>query len=53
MLEHIEKFTYKLMQSNPMRITAGKRIWDKKMELTNEFYHGYKEELSGLYNFNL
>lgn len=46
MLEHIERFTYKTMQYNPMRTEAGKRIWNEKKKLTNDFYNGYKEDLN-------
>ncbi len=44
-LEHIEKFTYNIMQDNPMRTPAGKRIWNEKLKITNEFYYAYKNDL--------
>jgi uncharacterized protein len=46
MLKHIESYTYKLMQNNPMRTTTAIEIWNKKTELTNEFYKQYKEDLA-------
>lgn len=45
-LKHIERYTHKLMQTNPMRTAIAKEIWDKKTELTNEFYRQYKEDLA-------
>lgn len=46
MLKHIENYTHKLMQTNPMRTATAIEIWSKKTELTNEFYRQYKEDLA-------
>ncbi len=43
---HIEKFTLKMMQENPMRTAEAKRIWEEKKKLTESFYQSYREDLS-------
>ncbi len=45
-LKHIENYTQKLMKVNPMRTERAKNIWNKKKELTDEFYNQYKEDLA-------
>ncbi len=45
-LKHIERYTHKIMQNNPMRTSTAIEIWDKKMKLANEFYKEYKEDLA-------
>lgn len=34
------------MQEKPMRTAMAKKIWEKKLKLTNEFYNAYKEDIS-------
>jgi uncharacterized protein len=46
MLKHIESYTYKLMQINPMRTATAIEIWNEKTKLTNEFYRQYKDDLA-------
>lgn len=45
-LKHIERYTHKIMQSNPMRTAKAIEIWNEKTKLTNEFYRQYKEDLA-------
>ena len=44
-LAHMERYTVKIMQENPMRTEAGIRIWEEKKELTERFVQAYREDL--------
>ncbi|MBQ7774677.1 MAG: HD domain-containing protein [Lachnospiraceae bacterium] len=45
MLEHIKRFTHRIMQDNPMRTATGRRIWEEKKELVNSFVSSLTEDL--------
>lgn len=44
-LEHMERYTLKIMQDNPMRTDEGIRIWNEKKMLTEAFVQAYREDL--------
>lgn len=44
-LEHMEKYTLKMMQDNPMRTEEGIRIWNIKKKLSEEFVQSYREDI--------
>ena len=46
-LEHINKFTRKQMQENPMRTRKAYEIWEDKKELTNRFVESLTVDLYG------
>ena len=46
-LEHIKKFSWKQMQTNPMRTEKARRIWEEKKELTNRFVESLTVDLYG------
>lgn len=44
-LAHMERYTLKIMQDNPMRTAEAKKIWDEKKLLTEAFVASYREDL--------
>lgn len=46
-LEHIKKFSWRQMQTNPMRTEKSRRIWEEKKELTNKFVESLTVDLYG------
>lgn len=44
-LAHMERYTLKIMQNNPMRTEEGRRIWEEKKSLTEAFVEAYREDL--------
>ncbi len=46
-LEHIKRFSWKQMQTNPMRTEKARRIWEEKKELTNRFVESLTVDLYG------
>lgn len=44
-LKHMEKFTVRLMQDNPMRTEKAKEIWEEKRKLTEAFADSYRRDL--------
>ena len=44
-LAHMEKYTVKMMQDNPMRTDEGIRIWNIKKKLSEEFVQSYREDI--------
>lgn len=44
-LEHMEKYTVKMMQDNPMRTEEGIRIWNMKRKLSEAFVQSYREDI--------
>lgn len=44
-LKHMEKYTVRLMQENPMRTEKAKEIWEEKRKLTEVFVNFYREDL--------
>lgn len=44
-LEHMEKYTVKIMRNNPMRTAEGIKIWNEKKMLTEAFVQSYKEDI--------
>lgn len=46
-LEHIKKFSWKQMQTNPMRTEKARRIWEEKKELTNRFVESLTVDMYG------
>ena len=44
-LAHMERYTLKIMQNNPMRTEEGKRIWEEKRVLTEKFVQSYREDI--------
>lgn len=44
-LKHMEKFTVRLMQDNPMRTEKAKEIWEEKRKLTEAFVNSYRRDL--------
>ena len=44
-LEHMEAFSIKQMQDNPMRTEKGKQLWEEKRRLTEVFVEAYREDL--------
>ncbi len=44
-LGHMERFTLRIMQENPMRTDEGIRIWKEKKALTEAFVEAYREDL--------
>lgn len=44
-LQHMERYTLRYMQDNPMRTLKGKAIWEEKRKLTEAFVESYKEDL--------
>lgn len=46
-LKHMEKYTVRLMQENPMRTEKAKEIWEEKRKLTEAFVKSYRKDLQG------
>lgn len=46
-LKHMEKYTVRLMQDNPMRTEKAKEIWEEKRKLTEAFVKSYRKDLQG------
>ncbi len=44
-LAHMERYTLKIMQNNPMRTEEGKKIWEEKKSLTEQFVQSYREDI--------
>ena len=44
-LAHMEKYTVKMMQDNPMKTEEGIRIWNMKKKLSEEFVQSYREDI--------
>lgn len=44
-LAHMERYTLRMMQDNPMRTQEGIRIWNEKKQLTEAFVKAYREDL--------
>ena len=44
-LEHMEAFSLRQMQDNPMRTEKGKQLWEDKRKLTEAFVEAYREDL--------
>lgn len=44
-LAHMERYTLRMMQDNPMRTEEGIKIWNEKKQLTEAFIEAYKEDL--------
>ena len=44
-LEHMEAFSIRQMQDNPMRTEKGKQLWEDKRRLTEAFVEAYREDL--------
>ena len=44
-LAHMERYTLKIMQDNPMRTEQAKRIWNEKKRITEAFVQSYREDL--------
>ena len=44
-LEHMEAFSVRQMQDNPMRTEKGKQLWEEKRRLTEAFVEAYREDL--------
>jgi len=44
-LNHIERFTYRQMQDNPMVSAAGIKLWNEKTALTNAFVESLRADL--------
>lgn len=44
-LKHMEKFTVRLMQDNPMRTEKAKEIWEEKRKLTEAFADSFRKDL--------
>ena len=44
-LEHIRRYTLKLMQKNPMRTAKAREIWEEKRRLTEQFVEKYADDL--------
>ena len=44
-LEHMESFSVRQMQDNPMRTEKGKQLWEDKRRLTEAFVEAYREDL--------
>lgn len=43
--DHIERYSCRMMQNNPMRTEEGKRIWEEKRVLVEKLYRAYTEDL--------
>ena len=44
-LAHMERFTIRQMQAEPMHTEAGKRFWAEKQKLAEAFVNAYREDL--------
>ena len=44
-LAHMERYTLKDMQGNPMHTAEGRRIWEEKRALTKHFVEAYREDI--------
>lgn len=44
-LEHMEAFSIRQMQDNPMRTEKGKQLWENKKRLAEAFVEAYREDL--------
>lgn len=44
-LAHMERFTIRQMQAEPMHTEAGKRFWAEKQKLAEDFVNAYREDL--------
>ena len=44
-LEHIRRYTLRLMRQNPMRTAKAREIWEEKRRLTEQFVEKYVEDL--------
>lgn len=44
-LEHMEAFSIRQMQDNPMCTKKGKQLWEDKRRLTEAFVGAYREDL--------
>ena len=46
-LQHMERYTLRLMQENPMRTDKAREIWEEKRKLTEVFVGEYRRDLEG------
>lgn len=44
-LEHMENYTLRDVQKNPMRTKLARKIWDEKRKMVEEFVEAYREDL--------
>lgn len=44
-LDHIERYTYRMQQDNPMVTVAGRQLWDKKTKLVHSFVDALQEDV--------
>jgi len=44
-LAHMERYTLKDMQQNPMHTSEGRRLWEEKKNLTERFVEAYREDI--------
>lgn len=44
-LDHIERYTYRIQQDNPMVTAVGRQLWDRKTQLVHSFVDALKEDV--------